>query len=252
MNSTRILLMDLETAPNRAWIWGKYEQNALGFDKEWYVLCYAYKWLGDKTTRAVSLPDFKKLYKKDPEYDARLMQELWDLLDEADIVIAHNGDQFDIKKANARFIAHGLQPPSPYKTIDTLKVARKHFKFNSNKLNDLGKHLGVGEKVETGGFKLWEGCMEGDLTSWKKMVKYNKQDVELLEKVYLKLRPWMTNHPNMNIVDETVGACPICSSTKIQKRGFSPTRVGKKQRYQCTACGGWSTGKSVKTNIEIR
>ena len=250
MKRPKILLMDLETSPNLGWIWGKYEQDVLAYEKEWRILCFAYKWLDKRGIVAHALPDFPLFYKKDTENDAGVVQKLWELLDEADIVIAHNGDQFDIKKSNARFLAHGMAPPSPYKTIDTLKLSRKHFRFNSNKLNDLAVHLGIGKKVETGGFKLWKGCMDGDLTSWKKMVKYNKQDVQLLEDVYLVLRPWSTTHPNLNLLQKTTHDCPICGEDALQKRGFNITRTCKYQRYQCQSCGGWSQSRTSEPALK--
>lgn len=205
------------------------------------MLSFSAKWLDEKTTHVYGLPDFS-LYKKDKTNDRELVKKLWQMFEEADVVIAHNGDEFDIKKANARFAFHKLQPPAPYMKIDTKKVAKRYFKFESNKLDDLGQHLGVGRKGETGGFELWLGCIKGDEKSWKKMKEYNKQDVILLEKIYLELRPWMTNHPNVNVFDDSATSCPICSSHKLQRRGFSASRTGKRQRLQCTDCGGWSSG----------
>jgi DNA polymerase elongation subunit (family B) len=247
----KILLYDIENSPNLGWTWGKYEQNVIEFKDEWYLLSFAYKWLGESKVHAYSLPDFK-LYKKDKQDDSGLVKKLWEVMNEADVIIAHNGDQFDIRKTNARFIAHGLTPPKPYQTIDTKKVAKKYFMFNSNKLDDLGKYFGVGRKKETGGFELWKGCMVGDKKSWKKMVTYNKQDVVLLEEVYKKLLPWIGNHPNINLVSDVTGACPNCGSTHLQKRGFGYTRVSKYQRYQCNNCHAWSRGKNIKSNVEIR
>lgn len=249
---TKILLFDIETSPNLGWVWGKYEQNVIEYDKEWYVLCYAYKWLNKKSTKVVGLPDFKS-YQKDKENDKELVFELWKLFDEADIIIAHNGDRFDIRKMNARFIAHGLNPPSPYKTIDTKKVAKRYFAFNSNKLNDISQHLGIGKKVDTGGFELWKGCMNGDAKSWRDMMKYNKQDVVLLEEVYLEMRKWIHNHHNINAHPEHAHRCPKCGSKRIQKRGWGVTTVSKYQRYHCQDCGGWSKGKTVRIeDMEIR
>jgi len=246
----RVLLFDIETAPNLAYVWGKYEQDVLAYKKELYMLSFSYKWLGTNTVYAHSLPEYK-IYKKDRENDVELIQDLWKLFDEADIIIAHNGDKFDIRMANSFFAFHGMKPPAPYKTVDTLKVARAKFKFNSNKLNDLGEYLKLGSKVETGGFKLWTGCLANDKESWRLMVKYNKQDVVLLEKVYLTLRPWMTNHPNLNINYET-NLCPVCGSDKMQCRGFGYTLIGKYQRYQCQKCGKWSRGKNERTETFIR
>ena len=131
MNKSRVLLFDIENSPNIGYVWGKFEQDVIDFQKEWYMLSFAYKWLGDKTVKAFSLPDFKS-YKKDKTDDKELLKELWKLLDEADVVVGHNSNSFDIRKTNARFIANGFTKPSPYKTVDTLREARKTFFFNSN------------------------------------------------------------------------------------------------------------------------
>lgn len=147
---SKILLFDIETAPIVGYTWGLWEQNVIDTKEEWYMLTFSYKWLGEKTTHVLSLPDLPT-YKLDPKNDCELVAKLWELFDEADVVIAHNGDAFDIKKANIRFIKHGFTPPTPYKSIDTKKVAKSVFKFDSNKLDNLGKFLGLGEKLETGG-----------------------------------------------------------------------------------------------------
>lgn len=242
---TKILIFDIETAPNLAYVWGKYEQNVIDYEKEWYMLSFAYKWLGEKTVHVKSLPDYK-LYGKDKTNDKALVVELHKLFNEADVIIAHNGDQFDIKKSNARFLVHGLTAPSSYKTIDTKKVAKRYFNFNSNKLDDLGNILGLGRKVDTGGFELWLGCMSGDMKSWAKMCKYNKQDVVLLEAVYLRLRGWITGHPNLNVTEGTLSNCPNCHSERLHARGYAVTRVNKYQRWQCQDCGAWSKGTLIK------
>lgn len=234
----RILLYDIETAPNLGYVWGKYEQDVLSYTREWYMMSFAYKWLGEKKTHIVSLPQFKT-YKKDTENDIELVKELWKLFDEADIIIAHNGNSFDQKKSNARFIYHRLPPPTPYQQIDTKLVAKRYFNFNSNKLDDLGKFFGLGEKLQTGGFELWKGCMRGDLKSWKTMCDYNKQDVILLEKVYLTMLPWMNNHPNIALIQGNKCACPNCGSWNVQRRGFGVTRTGTYQRWQCRDCSSW-------------
>ena len=165
-------------------------------------------------------------------------------MDEADVIIAHNGDRFDLPKINTRFLTHKLNPPSPYKTIDTLKIARSVFKFDSNKLDDLGRYLSIGRKLPHTGFHLWKGCMSGDKASWKLMKRYNGHDVELLEKVYYIMRSWCKNHPNINMGLSEV--CPKCQSTKVQRRGFSYTLLRKKQNWFCTSCCGWWQSGAVK------
>lgn len=243
--SKKILVFDIETAPNLAYVWGKWEQDVLSFKQHWYVICVAYKWLGEKETYVISLPQYST-YKKTPTSDELLIKEVWKLFDKAEVIIAHNGDAFDIKKINARFLKHGLEPPSPYKTIDTLKIARKYFKLDSNKLDDLGDYFNIGRKLQTGGFNLWLGCIAGDKEAWKKMTDYNKMDVVLLEKVYYKLRGWNTSSPNMNLHLGGVTNCPNCGSMHVIKRGFGVTRSRTYQRHQCLNCGAWSVGETVK------
>ena len=198
----KTLLFDLETAPLLSYTWGIWEQNVVEVKRDWYILSVAWKWLGESKVHVMSLPQFKN-WNKDKEDDSALIKELWKLFDEAEVIVAHNGNSFDIKKSNARFIINELKPPSPYKTIDTKLVAKRYFKFDSNKLNELGKYLKLGKKLETGGFELWKGCMAGDMKAWKKMCAYNKQDVAIIKKVYNKLHPWTTNHPS-----DTGAGCP--------------------------------------------
>jgi len=247
----KVLLFDIETAPNLAYVWGKWEQDVLSFKEHWYMISFAYKWLGERETFIWSLPDFKT-YKKDPRNDELLCRKLWKLFDEAEIIIAHNGDAFDIKKSNARFLKHGLEPPSPYKTIDTLKVARKYFKLDSNKLDDLGDYFNIGRKLQTGGFNLWLGCIAGEKEAWNKMTEYNKRDVVLLEKVFYKLRGWMVNSPNMNLIQGTIFNCPVCGSEHTHKRGYNMTKVAIYQRWSCLNCGAWSQGEKVKRDKPLK
>jgi DNA polymerase elongation subunit (family B) len=236
----KVLLFDIETSPSLGYVWGKYQQDVIEFDKEWYILSFSAKWLNSKVF-AHALPDYPT-YKRDPENDKLLVKDLWKLFNEADILIAHNGDQFDVKKANARFAYHNLPPPAPYKTVDTLKIARRYFKFTSNKLDDLGKHLRVGRKVVHTGFHLWQGCMRGDKSAWKKMLQYNKQDVILLEAIYYKLRPWLQNHPPL----AGRGSCSNCGSPTLISRGYGYNKRGRYFKYQCKTCYAWSIGSIIK------
>jgi len=239
----KILFLDVETAPSLGWVWGKWETNVIDFKSDWYILSFGYKWSTDKKVTVLGLDNGPK-YKKGSEDDKWLMEQLWKLINEADVIIAHNGDKFDLPKINSRFLMHKLPPPKPYKTVDTLKIARSVFKFDSNKLDDLGRYLGIGRKLPHTGFHLWRGCMTGDPGAWKMMKKYNGHDVDLLEELYYIVRPWHKGHPNVNLgVSET---CPKCGSKEVQRRGFEYTLLRKKQRYQCTSCNGWFAGPARK------
>lgn len=242
---TKLLFLDIETAPSVGYVWGKWEQNVIDFKSDWYILSYAYRWVGGKRVTAVGLDDFP-IFKRDKENDSQLLASLWKLLDEADIIIAHNGDGFDMPKINTRFISHKMKPPSPYKTVDTLKIARRAFKFDSNKLDDLGRYLGVGRKLPHTGFHLWKGCMSGEPKSWALMKRYNAHDVELLEKVYIQMRSWAPTHPTVLQGVKSTANCPKCGSNKLQKRGFSYTAVSQKQRFQCQKCNGWHDGPAIR------
>ena len=245
MSEPRVLLYDIETSPNIGYTWGQWEQNVIQFKQEWHLLSFAWKWQDEKRVYCIGLDDFPKTFKKDPADDSDVAWELHQLIDQADITVAHNGDRFDMRKARARFLVHGFDPPSPVRQVDTLKVARSVAMFNSNKLGDLGHQLGVGGKASTGGFKTWLGCMAGDPKCWALMKKYNKEDVALLERVYLRLLPWIENHPNRAVISCRPDACPKCGvEGQMQARG--PRKINATtslQRFQCQACGGWSSAR---------
>lgn len=245
MSDAKILLLDIETAPNLGYVWGKWEQNVIDVERHWYILCFAVKWLGQKKTTTHALPDYS-IYKHDKEDDTQLVAELWEYFDAADIIVAHNGDRFDLVKSNSRFIVHGMTPPSLYQSVDTLKLARTYFKFDSNRLNDLAKYLGLGEKLPTTGAHLWLGCMRGDAKAWKLMRRYNAHDVELLEQVYLRIRAWSKRHPNLTHFSRREINCPVCNSGDTFRTGYHYLRCSKKQRRTCKDCGHrYTLGKAI-------
>jgi DNA polymerase elongation subunit (family B) len=244
MTSPKVLLIDIETAPIIMAAWTVWDANAVWVERDTYIMCFAAKWLGDKKTKTYAQPDYP-LYKKDKHSDKALCQTLHDLLSEADIVVAHNGDAFDIKKINSRLIVNGYSPPSPFKTIDTLKVARRAFKFDSNKLDNIGRYLNEGRKIPNTGAALWRGCVNGDLKSWATMKRYNAQDVDLLEKVYERVKPWAVSHPNMNLYGALHASCPVCQSGNIQRRGTYVAKSARYQKLSCQSCGHWFKGDKL-------
>jgi len=175
----KILLIDLEVTPTLGWVYEKYETNVLRVEKQWQIMCFSWKWLGQK----------RIYWMRAEETDMNVALKLKELLNKADWVVGHNGDRFDIKKTNARLLIHGISPPNAYKTLDTLKMARKYFALFSNKLGDIGEVLGYNNK-ELSHSDLWYDCLNEDKQAWKKMRKYNNYDVELLEKILLRLEPW--------------------------------------------------------------
>jgi len=229
------------------------EGNIIEVVEPSFMLSFAYKWLGDTKVHIYALPDFPG-YKKNKHDDSKLVEKLAQILDSADIIVAHNGDRFDITVTNTRLVTHCLSPLSGKKTVDTLKIARGRFKFLSNRLDDLGNFLGVGRKLAHTGKKLWLACMDGDPEAWKQMKKYNAQDVVLLERVYLKLRPFALNHPNVNHITRRPTACPKCAYTHLNKRGFHYNQTSERQQYQCLSCQGWCYGpwEKIASKVHIK
>lgn len=252
----RILIFDIETCPNRGWIWQLWNEiTSYDFiENDWFILCWCAKWLGEKKIMSSALPDFKE-YKKDKENDKKVLLALHKLLDEADIVVAHNGIKFDRKKVNTRFLLNGIPPPSPYRIVDTLQVARAHFSFISNRLDVIARLLDIGCKLDNGGIQRWKDCVAGISQAWKDMVKYCKKDVELLEKVYLALRPYMSQHPNLSVFSEgETPVCPKCASPDIWWRGSYFTNAGEYKRFSCkdSTCGGWGRLKKNLLPLQKR
>lgn len=230
----KILLLDIETAPAVAYVWGLHDQN-ININQvvhPSYILCWSAQWL-----------DGKMEFSKITEGEKTMLRRIRDLLDEADAVVHYNGTSFDIPILNREFIKHKIPPPSPYKQIDLFRVVRSVSRFDSGKLAFVSKELQIGEKAATGGFELWDGCMHNNQKAWKTMEKYNRQDVSLLVDLYRRLLPWITNHPQM-----TEGAgrkCARCGSTHVQLRGKMIVRGGAYARFQCQDCGGWSRGATL-------
>lgn len=242
-NSPRILLWDIETTPNIGYTWGKWDQNVIEFVQEWHLLTISWKWLGEKAVYVRGLDD---LGGYQPGQDQGLALLARDLFDEADIVVAHNGVDFDTKKARARMIFWGLDPPSPVREVDTLKVARSQFAFVSNSLEELCAHLDLGAKGKPG-WQTWLACMQNDPVAWRKMKEYCRNDVKLLEKLYLRLLPYMPTHPNVALMADAMDACPKCGvKGKMTLQGWRYHAVTKRRRYQCQACGGWAQGRVVE------
>jgi hypothetical protein len=229
----KILIYDIETTPMQSWHWGCYKTNINPSQviKPSRLLCFVGKWLGNDTVFFGSTQGRRT--------DKYCCEELWRLFDEADIIVAHNGQAFDAKTVRARWIHHKMQPPSPYKQVDTLKLAKSVGKFGINKLDYLGRYMEIGKKVEHEGFDLWLKCMANDQPAWERMEKYNIQDVMLLEELYLRLRPWDKKHPNVALMyDDDETRCVICGSTNLSDMAqASYTNASLFPSVRCEDCG---------------
>jgi len=214
-----ILIFDIETSLMEVYVWGLYKQfishnniikDNKGNYKTWFMLSYAAKWLyDDNIISDIVTPE--EAINRD---DKRILKSIWKLLERADIVIAHNGDRFDLRKINARFVSNDILPPTSFRTIDTFKVTRREFAFESFKQDFLTKKFKLQEKKATGGIDLWIEVQKGNQEAIDKMLDYNIHDVKGLEDMYLKIRPYIKNHPNLGVLlDEDV--CPNCASPNL-------------------------------------
>lgn len=235
----RVLLIDIETAPMLGYVWSLWENNvALNqLHSDWHVLSWSAKWLGDSPKKIMYQDQRNAKVVSD---DKKLLQAIWKLLDEADIVISQNGKAFDTKKLNARFIYHGFQPPSSYKQIDTMLIAKKHFAFTSNKLEYMSdKFCTKYKKLKPSkfpGFTMWLECLAGNKAAWREMEKYNKYDVLALEELYTKLIPWDSSI-NFDLYRDAEEHICKCGSKDFQRYGYFYTATAKYQRYKCKDCG---------------
>lgn len=251
----RILTIDIETVPLESYTWGIWEVNvALDMIKtEWSILSFAAKWLHEKK---IIYSDTMGRGAANVRDDKKLVGEIWNLMDSADIVVAQNGVRFDVKKINSRLIVHGYGPYSPIRVVDTLSVAKKHFGFTSNKLEWQSKYLTDSPKSKHRkfpGFELWAECLKDNPAARAELKKYNVQDVVATEKLYIRQRPWIAQHPNLGTFsDRAKASCPKCDSTNLQARGYAILQLGKYQRFQCNDCGGWSRGKALVLPLKTR
>ena len=247
----KILTLDIENAPMKAYVWGLWQQN-IGAnmrlpDNRSYMMSVAAKWLHEDKVHYFETRD---------EDDSEITAAILKMVDEADIVVGHNAQKFDMKKINAYAVLNGLKPPSPYRVIDTMLIAKKHFAFERNTLEYLSKALCTAQKLDHkkfSGFELWSECIAGNDEAWAEMKHYNIQDVRATEELYLILRPWAKGHPNVAVsTNALTEKCTSCGSNNLQPNGYSITNVSKFQQYKCDDCGSYSRGRKNLLDKDVR
>lgn len=226
----RIIFYDIESAPNISYTWGLHKQfiQPGQIVQSQRVICFAAKEYGKDRMH----------YASEVNGHEQMVTKLHRLLADADAICGYNSVNFDNKMMNAEYAKYGLSPLPPSKQLDLYKVVRKNFKLPSNKLEYVAKHFGIGQKVKHAGFDLWIRCMAGEKKAWAEMREYNERDTELLEALYVKLLPWISNHPSHSLDTEAL-VCTNCGSGKLQRRGYQTSKVGRFGRFQCQDCGHW-------------
>jgi DNA polymerase elongation subunit (family B) len=233
---TRILTIDIETRPMESRHWGLWSQN-IGISQIQRpdgMLCFAAQFHGERRVHFAS---------QWGDGERGMVKAAHRLLDEADVVMGWNSDKFDIPWLQRCFIEQKMPEPAPFKSYDLMKVVKKKARLPSYKLAFVAQWLGVGSKLRTGGWDLWDDVLAGDTKAHDKMRRYNIQDTRLTDAVYSELhsRGWASPPVNASIRGGFV--CPHCESERLQSRGFMESATRLYQRWFCRDCGRWS--KSV-------
>lgn len=248
-----ILVFDNETTPLLGWAWHRYRPYIDEIERYSHLLCFSWMWFGDKRTMFAA-------QWHDPAWrpwgrdDSWLAVRQHALFDASDVVVAFNGERFDIRKSNVAFRSNGFGPPSPYQTVDPMREGKRYFAEDSHRLKHLSIRYHEGEKVpHPGGMDMWFGCMSGDVKMQRLMERYNRQDTLLCRDEYQDVRAWMAPgkkaHPNLghwNTQAKLEGrpVCPACGFEGLQKRGFHRTHVSVYQTWWCNpetgGCGKYS------------
>lgn len=245
-----VVLFDIETAPAETWSFSVWKTNIQpDFIKNpWHMLGWSAKTLFDSTI----LSDIVTPEEAIARDDKRISESLWNVLNTADIVIGHNARKFDVPHANTRFLVHGLPPPAPYRILDTLDVLHKNFAFEHNGLDYVNRILNLKRKLETD-HGLWQECMSGDKVSLANMQEYNKNDVGILEELYVAIRGWVKSHPNMNLYVEGDGnLCANCGHAVLEYVGDYYADTRKFHSYRCKSCGAIVRSTKMAGRASVR
>lgn len=265
MNHPVITVLDIETAPIVAHVWKLWDNNVglNQIEQDWSILSYTAKPLDPNATN-VSVRRRKAACEyKDTSTapggvrdDSELLIALWDIFHRSDIIVGQNVRRFDVRKIRARMMQAGMQPHSPFRILDTMEMAKSAGAFTSNKLEYLSGELAEIKKLKHArfaGHELWTECLRNNPAAWREMQAYNKVDVLATEEVYLKLRPWATQHLNVAAYqDPEHPACPVCGSHALTQDGFAFTNVSRYPRYHCGGCGAWSRSRYTVNSKAVR
>lgn len=231
----KILIFDIETKPVLAWIWRVGNKIRIDHDQikrgdRFDIICICWKWLHERETHALD-------WGIKAQDSTAMIEKFTKVVESADIVVAHNGDQFDIKQLNTQRLLHDQAPISWPTSEDTLKQFRKHFAFPSYKLDYLAKTL-VGGGKNPMKFQDWIDIVENkDPISLAKMVRYCKNDVRQLAMVFEKAEKHMAPRASRtNIIEAPKAACKLCGSMRTKSKGLKYLATGVKQRRQCMSC----------------
>lgn len=248
MTDLKILFLDIETSIPKVYTYGLYDQNIsiANVIEHPRMIAFTAKWLGKKRIYAFS--EYHQSRKD-------MLQELWELLDESDLVIGWNSKNFDIKWIQGEFMVEGMAPPAPFKQLDLMQEVKRNARFLSNKLSYVSQRLLEDDKIDYSMAAMWIKVDNPDTPEaerkkeWDAMIRYARKDTALLEPLYKELLPWLKlPHP----VSTGENKCRNCGGFNLQSRGKAVTLNGSYSRLQCTSCGKWQRGTERRSDTNIR
>lgn len=241
---------DIETSPNLVYTWGLWDQN-VGINQiveTQDILCFAATKIGSNRIESHAAWDGY----------GDMVSRLHAIMDEADYLVGYNHINYDNKHVRAAFVRNGLTPPSPSRNIDLMRVVKKNFKFQSNKLAHVCEQLGLSLKTDPGGFNTWRQILAGGeaerAAAQRRMVRYCRNDTKITAELYEKLLPWIDGLNVPMFSDDDAVVCTRCGHDTVHSRGYAYTTTYRYRRYQCVKCEGWMRAKNCEplVNAELR
>lgn len=213
-----------------------------------HIICISWKFQDEDRVHTASIHKSPQ-FKKDPIDDSWVLEEFRKrAYEKCHVWVAHYGRRFDMRMIQARRLFHHLDPLEQKPSVDTWRIARDNLALHSNRLAALTDFLELPSKTPLSG-EIWRRAAIGDIKSIKYVIEHCEADIWALEGAYNKLRPFMTTHPNVNLVPGNLFACPVCGNPRIVRDGYRIAKTGTAQIYKCLNCGSKRAGKYQKQKI---
>lgn len=264
----KVLTFDIERRPGVYLEWGPRNQGFMGRDKQLIrssTISWASKWYGEREVsyRAIEPVDSTFMQPEDVPGYRSMLEDLRNMLDEADIVVGYNSIRFDEAKVRGEFARLGIREPSPFRSVDLMRTV-KRMGWDYSSLAETLDAFGLGGKLAHQGFSLWLDFMAGDPKAHKTMERYNKQDVVQTERAMDSLRPWIKDFPNLNLwaghddQGNPVEVCCVCGQGVISlvENARANTALTAYALVECNpnrgGCGAYMRRNFVKARTTLR
>ena len=259
----KVLTFDIERRPQIGMYWDA-KTHYIGRDRQLIrasTITWAAKWYGKREVMYASVGEGDHMFTKPEDTPGyyEMILGMRDLLDEADIVVGYNSVRFDEKKIRGECVRLGIPDPSPFRSLDIFRTT-KQMGWDYASLAETLSAFGLGTKTAHQGFGLWVDFMHGDPKARALMEKYNKMDVIQTERAMDALRPYIKDHPNLNLWAGTDAdgrpneVCHACGSDKLRtvagKGAF--TALTEYALVECKACHNTMRRNFIRARTTLR